>query len=200
MTILIVFFLTWGVSALWARSRKMSATIAWGGGFITALVMTLIVSGGYSLAERYRTYQAAQIENQQDGALNKARILAGMGEFAPVLEPAPAAEGRSRALGKTQGGSTGILEITGQSIDVEVEKATLAIPARLNDEQVQARNLQMATRYIHTLFPEWVSPETWLESNALASTETKVVEREGRRITAKHSKELSLWFLTVEKI
>lgn len=200
MTILIVFSLVWGVSALWALHRKMSATIAWGGGFITALVMALMVSGGYSLTERYKTYQAAQIENQQGGALNKARILAGMGEFAPVLESAPTTEGRSRALGKTQGGSTGILEITGQSLDIEVEKATLAIPANLDDDKIQARNLQMATRYIHTLFPEWVSPETWIENNALANTETKVIEREGRRITARHSEELSLWLLTVEKI
>lgn len=200
MVILIAFFVVWCVFAVWAMRRKMGATTALGGGFITAIVMVLILSGGYALTKHFNKYQSENAEKQQDGALNKARILAGMGEFAPVLEPAPASDGRSRALGKTQGGSTGILEITGRSLDAEVEKATLAIPAKLSDDHVQARNLQMATRYIHTLFPEWESPETWLESNLLASTDTKTVEREGRRITAKHSKELSLWFLTVERI
>ncbi|MCQ4310896.1 hypothetical protein NAV33_03140 [Pseudomonas stutzeri] len=198
MIFLIIFLAVWFVVALFAKRRRLSATIAIGGGFITAVIATSVVSGGYLLTERYAKYQSTAFEKQRGGALSKSKLLAELGEFAPVLKAAPADKGELRELGKTQGGSTGILEISGTS-DV-VEKATLAFSADLNDEQIRARNLEMATRYVHALFPEWNSPEAWLAGLADAGTETQVIEREGRRLIAKHSNELSLWFLTVEKL
>lgn len=193
------FVLVWCVLGFWATSRKWPDLVAWGGGFVLSL---LIIVGVFRLADSYTAYQKAhpRAESRQDAAINQARILDGLGAFAPALKSAPSADGRARALGKTQGGSSGLLEISGRSLEAEVEKATLAFPVKLDDDRVNALNLQMATRYIHALFPEWVSPETWLESNALTSKETKTVEREGRRITVKHSQELGLWFLTVEKL
>lgn len=199
MTFLIFFLAIWFVVALFAKRKKLSATIAIGGGFITAVIAASVVSGGYLLADRYLAYQSESVEKQQAGALSKPQLLAELGEFAPVLEAAPARENRSRELGKTQGGSLGMLEISGTS-SVEIDKATLAISTGLKDDAIRARNLEMATRYVHALFPEWVSPESWLEGQALSSSEPLVIEREGRRITAKRSDELSLLYLTVEKI
>lgn len=199
MTFLVFFLLVWCAVAVLAKRKKMSVTIALGGGFITAVIASSVVSGGYLLAERYIAYNDnSQIEHQREGVLTKSKLLAEMQEFAPVMKAAPAGEGVARELGKTQGGSTGILEISGTS-DV-VEKATLAFPTNLKDDQIRARNLEMATRYMHVMFPEWVSPEIWLASLADTGTEPQVIEREGRRLIAKHSGELSLWFLTVEKI
>jgi hypothetical protein len=199
MTFLIFFFAVWFAVALLAKRKKLSATIAFGGGFITAVIAASVVSGGYLLAERYIAYQSESVEKQQVGALSKTQLLVKLGEFAPVLEAAPTSEGRARELGKTQGGSLGILEISGTS-DVEIEKVTLAMSTGLKDDAIRARNLEMATRYVHALFPEWVSPEIWLDGQAISSSEPLIVEREGRRMTAKHSDELSLLFLTVEKI
>ncbi len=199
MTFLIFFFAVWFVVAVLANRKKLSVTIAIGGGFITAVIAASVVSGGYLLTERYIAFESRLDEQQRQGAVSKSQLLTELREFAPVLEAAPASEGRSRELGKTQGGSAGILEISGTS-DVEIEKVTLALSIGLKDDAVRARNLEMATRYVHALFPEWVSPESWLEGQAISSTEPQVVEREGRRITAKHSDELSLLFLTVEKI
>lgn len=193
------FVCVWVVLGFWAASRKWHDSIAWGATFVVSL---FIVSGGAQLIERYGTWkqhQSAQAQ-QHDGRINQARILAGLGEYAPELALAPADTGKARALGKTQGGSAGVLEVSGKALEVEVEKATLMFPAKLADQAIASANVQMATRYVQTLFPDWASPGTWLEDNALASAEAKTVEREGRRITVKLSSELNMWLLTVEKI
>jgi hypothetical protein len=191
------FVLIWFGIGMWATTRKLPDIVAWGGGAALSLLITV---GLFQLVGGYSAHQAIQAEQRQDGTISKSHLLKGMGDFAPVLGPAPTADGRARALGKTQGGSIGILEVSGKALDVDVEKATLTFMAVLNDDQAMAANLRMATQYVQTLFPEWVTPGTWLESNALTSPETKTVAREGRRITVTLSKELNMWFLVVEKV
>lgn len=197
VTWLIAFVVLWVALGLWAKSQKWSAVIAWGGSLVVAL---FIVGVGGKVASSYSAYQQAEVAGQAPGTIGKERLLAGLGQFAPRLEAAPAADGRARELGKTQGGSIGALEVSGSSLESDVEKATLIFSAGLKDEKINALNRQMAIRYVQTLFPEWVSPDIWLESNALTTQETKTVEREGRRITVTLSNELSSWLLTVEKI
>lgn len=198
MSVLIFFVGVWAVFAIWGFRQKMGSVIALGGGFVVGcLSLVPVILGGKYLDQHYGPGVQAQ---QHDGRISQAVVLAGLGDFAPELEPAPPVNGRERALGKTGSGSTGLLEISGKALDHEVEKATLAFPAVLNDKAVTATNVQMAARYVQALFPEWVEPKVWLESNALTSAEDKTVEREGRRITVKLSQELNMWLLTVEKI
>lgn len=197
--IFMVFICVWVVLGFWATSRKWHDAIAWGGTFVVSLV---IVVGSVQLVDHYKAWekrQPAQAQ-QQKGQINQDQILIGLGDFAPALERGPTVDGRERALGKMRGGSVGLLEVSGKSLAHEVEKSTLAFPAVLQDKAIAATNMKMAARYVQTLFPEWVSPETWLASNALTTVDTKTIEREGRRITVTLSQELNMWFLTVDKI
>lgn len=196
MGYLALLFLVWIGFALWAKHRQFSGTVAWGGGFVAGLSSVAAIAVVMSTITEN---QPDVLHEAAEKTISQANLIQGLHPFTPELEVAESTEEKTRAVGKTTGGSVGMLEVSGKALDRDIESATLAF-AMPDDNVVKENNVKMAGQFIRTLFPEWVEPEAWLTSNVLQHPEEQIVEREGRQVRVRYSNELSLWFMTVKKL
>lgn len=208
MAILIIFFAAWAAFAMWANGKKLGITAALGGGFIIALLSLFpaIYAGKY-LDEKYgpESDKAAALAPalaapQLEGlGVDYDHLMTALAPFTPELKPAPStSDGRTRMLGRTQGGSLGMLEISGKSLSQSVEKATLAISIS-KDNQASDRNGELLSRYLAAIYPDWNARTDWALA-AIQAGKPKTIEQSGKRISFSKSDELKMFIFVSETI
>lgn len=131
--------------------------------------------------------------------VNYDQLMTALDPFNPELKPAPTTpDGRTRMLGKTQGGSTGLLEVSGKSLSSTVEKATLSLVVT-KDNGSNRLNGVLLEQYLRAIFPEWDDRFKWA-AKAIKGGQKVTIDRPGKRITFTQISQLQMFIFTVEAI
>lgn len=208
MALLIFFVVVWVLFALWAFRCKLGGIVAVAGGFfVGCLSLVPIIVGGKYLDEKYGP-KADQVVQQVTAApfdqviqakglgVGYDHLIAAINPYTPDLKPAPTTNGSTRLLGRTGGGTAGILEVSGKALYESVEKATLSVVIS-NDDTMNGANSQLLGRFLAVIFPDWTAREDWAVK-AIQGGEKVSVQREGKRLTFIPVSEMQMLMFTAE--